>query len=124
MAKCETEAKRKLDEVKAREETLGEEVEKQLKRKVAEAEAKAAKKTKDTFSDQFKELKDSLKEKDDSLKTFRENELALRTDTSARISAGSTKNCTCAAGPKPLQIFAEEFTQPAGLRAALTLGGH
>ena len=36
----ETEAKRKLDEVKTREEALGDEVEKQLKRKLVEAEAK------------------------------------------------------------------------------------
>lgn len=67
-----------MDEVKAREEALGDEVQKQLKQKLAEAEAKAAKKAEDKFSDQLKELKDSLKEKDDSLKTFRENELTLR----------------------------------------------
>jgi len=78
IAKRETEAKRKLDEVKTREEALGDEVQKQLKQKLAEAEAKAAKKAEEKFSDQLKELKDSVKEKDDSLKTFRENELALR----------------------------------------------
>ena len=85
VAKREAEAKRKLDEVKAREEALGkakdalnEEVDKQLKQKLAEAEAKAAKKVEGRFADQLKELQDSLKEKDDSLKTFRANELELR----------------------------------------------
>src|SRR5947209_1152709 len=77
--------KRKLDEVKTKEEALAkakdalnEEVEKQLKQKLAEAEAKATKKVEDKFADQLKELQDSLKEKNDSIKTFRENELELR----------------------------------------------
>src|SRR6266436_5281589 len=85
VVKRETEAKRKLDEVKAREEALAkakdaldEEVEKQLKQKLAEAEAKAAKKVKEEFNDQIKELQDALKEKDDSIRTFRTNELQLR----------------------------------------------
>ena len=85
VAKREAEAKRKLDEVKAREESLAkakdalnEEVEKQLKQKLGEAEAKAAKKVEGKFADQLKELQDSLKEKNDSIKTFRANELELR----------------------------------------------
>lgn len=85
VAKREAEAKRKLDEVKNREaalakakDALSEEVEKQLKQKLAEAEAKATKKVEGKFADQLKELQDSLKEKNDSIKTFRENELALR----------------------------------------------
>jgi hypothetical protein len=83
--KREAEAKRKLDEVKAKEEalakardTLNEEVEKQLKLKLPEAEANAAKKVEGKFADQLKELQDSLKERDDSIKTFRANELELR----------------------------------------------
>lgn len=85
VAKREAEAKRKLDEVKVKEaelakakDALSEEVEKQLKHKLAEAEAKAAKKAEGKFTDQLKELQDSLKEKDDSIKTFRTNELELR----------------------------------------------
>jgi hypothetical protein len=74
----ETEAKCKLDQVKAREDALDEEVEKQLKRKLAEVETKAVKKAEEKFSDKLKELNDSLNEKNESLKTFRENELALR----------------------------------------------
>ncbi|MEI6076193.1 MAG: DUF2130 domain-containing protein [Verrucomicrobiota bacterium] len=85
VVKREAEAKRKLDEVKLKEEALakaqnalGDEVEKQLKLKLAEAEAKAAKKAEGKFADQLKELESSLKEKDDSIKTFRSNELELR----------------------------------------------
>ena len=85
VAKREAEAKRKLDEVNAREEALAkakdalnEELEKQLKQKLGEAETKAAKKVEGEFAEQLKELQSSLMEKDDSLKTFRENELNLR----------------------------------------------
>jgi len=85
VAKREAEAKRKLDEVKAKEEALekakdalNEEVEKRLKQMLGEAEAKATKKVEARFADQLKELQDSLKEKADSIKSFRENELELR----------------------------------------------
>ena len=85
LVKREAEAKRKLDEVTAREdalvkakEGLNEEVEKQLKQKLGEVEARAAKKVEGKFADQLKELQESLKEKDDSIKTFRTNELELR----------------------------------------------
>lgn len=85
VAKREVEAQRKLNEAKAREETLAraresldEEVEKQLKQKLSEAEARAAKKVEGKFADQLKELQNSLKEKDDSLRTFRASELELR----------------------------------------------
>ena len=85
VVKREAEAKRKLDEVKVKEEalakakdTLNEEVEKQLKQKLADAEAKAAKKVEGKFTDQLKELQEALKEKDDSIKTFRTNEVELR----------------------------------------------
>ena len=85
VVKREAEAKRKLDEVKVKEDALAkardalnEEVEKQLKQKLGEVEAKDAKKVEGKYTDQLKELQDVLKEKDDSIKTFRENELELR----------------------------------------------
>ena len=85
VVKREAEAKRKLDELKIQEEALtrakadlNQEVEKQLKQKLAEAEAKATEKAEGKFSDQLKELRDTLKEKDESLTTFRQNELVLR----------------------------------------------
>lgn len=85
VVKREAEAKRKFDELKTQEEaltkakdTLNEEVEKQLKQKLAEAEAKAAKKAEGKFTDQLKELRDTLKEKDESITAFRQNELELR----------------------------------------------
>src|SRR5260221_9959638 len=68
VAKREAEAKRKLNEVKVREgalakakDTLNEEVEKQLKEKLAEAETKVAKKVEGKFTDQLKELQDAVK---------------------------------------------------------------
>lgn len=85
LKKREAEAKRKLDEAKSKEEelakakeSLNEEVENRLKQRLAEAESKAAKKAEGKYADELKELRESIKEKDDSLKTFRENELALR----------------------------------------------
>jgi hypothetical protein len=85
VVKREAEAKRKLDELKVKEEalatakdSLNEEIEKQLKLKLAEAEAKAAKKVEGQFAEQLKELQTALGEKDESIKTFRENELDLR----------------------------------------------
>jgi hypothetical protein len=85
VSKREAEAKRKLDEVRAREEALvkakealNDEVETQLKQKLAEAEARAAKKVEGKFAEQLKELQDSVREKDASIKTFRASELDLR----------------------------------------------
>ncbi len=78
VVKREAEAKRKLNEAKAREDAPGDEVEKQLKQRLGEAEAKAAKKVGDRFAEQMKELQETMREKDESLKTFRENELELR----------------------------------------------
>ena len=83
--KREAEAKRKLDDLKAREEALTKsrasldaEVEKQLKHKLAEAEARAAKSIGDQFAGKLGELQDALKERDTAIKVFRENELDLR----------------------------------------------
>ena len=85
VVKREVEAKRRLDEVKAKEEALikakdalNEEVESQLKKKLADVEANAAKKAEIKFSDHLKELQEAINEKDDSIKTFRTNELELR----------------------------------------------
>lgn len=85
LVKREAEAKKKLDEVKAKEadlskakEALNDEVEKQIKLRLVEVEAKAAKKVEGEFADQLKELQESIKERDASLKTFRANELELR----------------------------------------------
>lgn len=81
----ERDLKKKLDSLKAEKEALDkdredmeEEVEKKLKQKLEVAEAKAAKKAEDKFADQMKELQETLKEREDSIKTFRANELELR----------------------------------------------
>jgi hypothetical protein len=85
LVKREADAKRRSEELKAREEALAkareglnDEVEKQLKQKLAEAEARAAKKVEGRFADQLKEMQEAMREKDESLKTFRQNELELR----------------------------------------------
>ena len=57
---------------------MTEEVEKQLRQKLGEAETKAAKKVESKFADQLKEMQESLKEKEDSIRSFRANELGLR----------------------------------------------
>jgi len=85
LVRREAEAGRKLDAAKLKEaelskakEAMGEEVEKQLKLRLAEAEAKAAVKIEGKFSDQLKELRQSVQERDDSIRVFRANELELR----------------------------------------------
>ena len=85
ISRREAEAMRKLDEARVREEhvakqreALGDEVEKQLKAKLTEAEARAAKKAEGQFTDRLREMQETLKEREDSLKIFRESELDLR----------------------------------------------
>lgn len=85
ITKREAEAKRKLDEVKAREEALTAELERQLKSKLAEAEGKAAKKVEGKFLEQIKELTDSLTERENCLKEFRANETQLRKEKQALL---------------------------------------
>jgi len=81
----EKDLKRKLDDFKAEKEALNkdreameEEVERKLKQRLEETEAKAAKKVEGKFADQLKELQEELNEREISIKTFRENELELR----------------------------------------------
>lgn len=85
IASRENDLKKKIDALKAEKESLekdreaiDDEVEKKLQLKLEEAMAKAAKKAEDSFSDQMKELQETLKEREDSIKTFRANELELR----------------------------------------------
>ena len=59
-------------------EKIEEEIEARLNKEMSQIEEKAAKKLKGQYSDQLKELQDAIEEKDASLKTFREQELALR----------------------------------------------
>ena len=54
------------------------EVKKQLSLKLAEAETKAARKAEGKFSDQLKELEESLTEKSESLKAFKQQEVEFR----------------------------------------------
>ncbi len=81
----ETELKKKLDDFKTEKAalekeraTLEEEIEKKLKLRLAEAEARAAQKVEGRFADRMKDLQETLKEREGSIKTFRENELELR----------------------------------------------
>lgn len=64
----ELEVQRKLDA----------EVEKQLSQKLADAEARAAKKAEGKYNDQLKDLEESLAEQNESLKAFRQQELEFR----------------------------------------------
>ena len=81
----ETELKKKLDDFKTERaalekerETLEEEIERKLKLRLAEAEARAAQKAESKFADRMKDLQETLKEREDAIKNFRENELELR----------------------------------------------
>ena len=85
VSRREARLKEKTDALKAQAEELSksreaidEEIETQLKKRLADAEKKAAKKLEDKFADQLKDLQGAIAEKDEALKTFREQELELR----------------------------------------------
>jgi hypothetical protein len=62
---------------KSREE-IDEEIEAKLKERLSEAEKKATRKLEGKYADELKQLQGDLEEKDAAIKTFREQELALR----------------------------------------------
>jgi hypothetical protein len=81
----EAELKKKTDDLRAQEAqvsksraAIDEEIESRLKKRLAEAEDKAAQKLAAKYTEQLKELQEALTEKDAAIKTFREQELALR----------------------------------------------
>jgi hypothetical protein len=59
-------------------EAIDEEIEARLKKRLSEAEKKAAKKLEGQYSEQLKDLQGAIEEKDAAIKTFREQELELR----------------------------------------------
>ena len=70
--------KEEQDSLKQQRARLDDEVEKQLAEKLAAAEAKAAKKAEGKYCDQLKELEESLAERNESLKAFKQQEAELR----------------------------------------------
>lgn len=81
----EKELKRKLDAFKTEKESLAkqregldEEVEKKVRQRAVELEAKALRKAESEFADQLKELQDTVKDQNTALRTLRANELELR----------------------------------------------
>jgi len=59
-------------------EAIDEEIEAKLTARLADAEKKAARKLKEQYADQLKDLQGAIEEKDEAIKTFRDQELALR----------------------------------------------
>ena len=85
VARREAEVQKKTAALKAQEkqlsqtrEAIDEEVESKLKARLHEAEQNAAKKLEDQYTDQLKDLRGELAEKNEAIKTFREQELELR----------------------------------------------
>jgi hypothetical protein len=85
VSRREARLKKKTAALKAQEEQISksreaidEEIETKLKERLAEAEKKAAKKLEGQYGDQLKDLQGAIEEKDAAIKTFREQELALR----------------------------------------------
>ena len=85
VARRETEVTEQLKAVREQKEelartreTLDEQVEDKLKERLAEVEQKAAKKMEGEYADQLKDLQETLKERDEAIVTFREQELGLR----------------------------------------------
>ncbi|MBT8372419.1 MAG: DUF2130 domain-containing protein [Deltaproteobacteria bacterium] len=65
-------------EISKSREAIDDEIETQLKKRLADAEKKAAQKLEGQYADQLKDLQGAIEEKDDALKGFREQELELR----------------------------------------------
>ncbi len=59
-------------------EAIDEEIETRLKKRLADAEKKAAKKLEGQYADQLKDLQGAIAEKDKAIQTFRDQELELR----------------------------------------------
>jgi hypothetical protein len=85
VSRREAELKNKTDDLKTREAqvsksraAIDEEIEARLKKRLAEAEDKAAQKLAGQYTAQLKELREALAEKEAAIKTFTEQELALR----------------------------------------------
>ena len=85
VARREAELKKKTDSLKELEaeitksrEAIDEEVEAKLKERLSEVEQKTAKKLEGLYADQLTELQSTLEEKDEAIKTFRQQELELR----------------------------------------------
>ena len=81
----EKELRKKLDDFRLEKEALEkarasmeEQVEAQLRQRLGEAEARAARKAETRFAEQMKELQEVLKERDAAIQSFRANELELR----------------------------------------------
>jgi len=66
------------DQIAKSREAIDEEIETRLSKRLADAEKKAAKKLEGQYADQLKDLQGAIEEKDAAIKTFREQELALR----------------------------------------------
>ena len=59
-------------------EEIDEEIESRLKQRLADAESKAAAKIEEQYADRLKDMQGTIAEKDQAIKNFREQELALR----------------------------------------------
>jgi len=85
VSRREAELKKKTDDLRTLEAqvsksraAIDEEIETRLKKRLAEAENRAAQKLAGQYTAQLKDLQEALAEKDAAIKTFREQELALR----------------------------------------------
>ena len=85
VSRREAKLKKKTEVLKAQEEQIAksreaidEEIETKLRERLADAEKKAAKKLAEQYANQLKDLQGAIEEKDAAIKTFREQELALR----------------------------------------------
>jgi len=85
VSRREAKLKKKTEVLKAQEEQIAksreaidEEIETKLRERLADAEKKAAEKLAGQYADQLKDLQGAIEEKDAAIKTFREQELALR----------------------------------------------
>lgn len=66
------------DQIAKSREAIDEEIETKLRERLADAEKKTAKKLEGQYADQLRDLQGAIEEKDAAIKTFREQELALR----------------------------------------------
>ncbi len=85
VARREAEAKRRLDEIRAKEqdleksrEALDQQVEDKLRQRLSETKEKAAKEMEDRYAGELTDMKEALRKSREDIKNFREQELELR----------------------------------------------
>ncbi len=112
--------KTQAEEIARKQETLDDQVDAEIKKRIAEVEKKATKKAEGLYIDQLQELETSLKERDTALDTFRKQELQLKRQQRELDERSAAMELDIA---RTLEFEREKLRQEAAKKAADDLGG-